>query len=115
MAVNGKTQYEKTMDRFKSHQPKPGVSTPSKGFGNHIYLGHTAQYRGFVGTIEYYYDRKIFRGKILDTNRTASYEASDMIRLCEEFKKAVDNYLLIIKEIEKGDCYDDSGKIIERN
>lgn len=27
----GKSQYEKTMERFNAHQPKPGVVTPSKG------------------------------------------------------------------------------------
>ena len=62
-------------------------------------IGYFTEYRGFKGTIEYNYEDHIYHGKIIDTKDFINYQAKKLDKLREEFKKAVDDYLLFLDEI----------------
>ena len=62
-------------------------------------IGYFTEYRGFKGTIEYDYEDHIYHGKIIDTKDFVNYQAKKLDKLREEFKNAVDDYLLFLDEI----------------
>lgn len=57
-------------------------------------IGYFTEYRGFKGTIEYDYEDHIYHGKIIDTKDFVNYQAKKLDKLREEFKNAVDDYIL---------------------
>lgn len=62
-------------------------------------IGYFTEYRGFKGTIEYDYENHIYHGKIIDTKDFVNYQAKKLDKLREEFKNAVDDYLLFLDGI----------------
>ena len=62
-------------------------------------IGYFTEYRGFKGTIEYDYEDHIYHGKIIDTKDFINYHAKKLDKLREEFKNAVDDYLLFLDVI----------------
>ena len=62
-------------------------------------IGYFTEYRGYKGTIEYDYEDHIYHGKIINTDDFVNYHAKNMDKLREEFKNAVDDYLLFKKDI----------------
>lgn len=62
-------------------------------------IGYFTEYRGFKGTIEYDYEDHIYHGKIIDTKDFINYQAKKLDKLREEFKNAVDDYLLFLDGI----------------
>lgn len=62
-------------------------------------IGYFTEYRGFKGTIEYDYEDHIYHGKIIDTKDFVNYQAKKLDKLREEFKNAVDDYLLFLDGI----------------
>ena len=62
-------------------------------------IGYFTEYRGFKGTIEYDYEDHIYYGKIINTKDFVNYQAKKLDKLREEFKNAVDDYLLFLDEI----------------
>ena len=62
-------------------------------------IGYFTEYRGFKGTIEYDYEDHIYHGKIINTKGFINYQAKKLDELREEFKNAVDDYLLFLDVI----------------
>ena len=62
-------------------------------------IGYFTEYRGFKGTIEYDYEDHIYHGKIINTKDFVNYQTKKLDKLREEFKNAVDDYLLFLDEI----------------
>ena len=62
-------------------------------------IGYFTEYRGYKGTIEYDYEDHIYHGKIIDIDDFVNYHAKNMDKLREEFKNAVDDYLLFLEDI----------------
>lgn len=62
-------------------------------------IGYFTEYRGYKGTIEYDYEDHIYHGKIIDTKDFVNYQAKKLDKLREEFKNAVDDYLLFLDGI----------------
>lgn len=62
-------------------------------------IGYFTEYRGYKGTIEYDYEDHIYHGKIIDTKDFINYQAKKLDKLREEFKNAVDDYLLFLDGI----------------
>ena len=68
-------------------------------------MSNTLQYKGFVGSIEYSDEDSIFYGKVLGVRSLISYEGEKMSDHIEDFHRAVDSYLEIFSDEEKG-CID---------
>lgn len=56
-------------------------------------------YKGFEGSIEVTDDK--YHGIILNIDDFVNYTADSLEELQEEFHKAVDDYLVVLKEINK--------------
>ncbi|TDW47035.1 putative HicB family RNase H-like nuclease [Flavobacterium sp. 270] len=59
------------------------------------------EYNGYVGTLEFSADDKIFFGKIQGVNDLVTFEGSSVKELEESFKEAVDDYLETCKLLNK--------------
>ena len=64
-------------------------------------VGQFAQYKGFVGSIEFDPEDGIYFGEILEIRDFVNYQGNNIIELDKSFREAVDDYLEIKKEIEK--------------
>ena len=64
-------------------------------------FGQFVKYKGYIGSIEYSFKDAIFYGKLLNTKDLVSYEGKEMYSLYNDYCKAVDDYILLKKEIEK--------------
>lgn len=65
-------------------------------------IGTFKEYKGYVGSILYSPEDRIHYGKVLFTNENhlVNYEAENIVKLEEEFHKAVDDYLEFCKDID---------------
>ena len=59
------------------------------------------EYIGYIGTLEFSADDKIFFGKIQGVNDLVTFEGSSVTELEESFKEAVDDYLETCKLLNK--------------
>lgn len=59
------------------------------------------EYNGYIGTLEFSADDKIFFGKIQGINDLITFEGSSVTELQEAFKGAVDDYLETCKLLNK--------------
>lgn len=59
------------------------------------------EYNGYIGTLEFSADDKIFFGKIQGINDLVTFEGSSVTELEESFKDAVDDYLETCKLLNK--------------
>lgn len=57
------------------------------------------RYKGFIGSIEVDIDKKCLYGKLLYTNDLVTYEATTIVKLEIEFKKAINDYLETCKSL----------------
>ena len=60
-------------------------------------------YKGFLGTVKYDPDRKLFWGMVTNLEQKLYYYTPDATRIEKEFHTAVDKYLREKKEEEKED------------
>ena len=56
-------------------------------------MNNTIEYKGYVGSIEYSFEDKIFYGKVLGIRSLISYEGSNAEELIGDFQEAIDDYL----------------------
>ena len=61
-------------------------------------MNNTIQYKGYVGSIEFPEEDKIFYGKVLGIRSLISYEGENATELIDDFHQAVDDYLELCKK-----------------
>ena len=61
-------------------------------------MNNTIQYKGYVGSIEFSEEDKIFYGKVLGIRSLISYEGENATELIDDFHQAVDDYLELCKK-----------------
>ena len=59
------------------------------------------EYNGYIGTLEFSADDKIFFGKIHGINDLVTFEGSSVTELEESFKESVNDYLETCKLFNK--------------
>lgn len=59
------------------------------------------QYKGYLSKIEFDTEDLVLRGKIEEINDLITFETNDILRVEEEFKNAVEDYLEFCKEVGK--------------
>ncbi|MFD1601519.1 type II toxin-antitoxin system HicB family antitoxin [Flavobacterium artemisiae] len=59
------------------------------------------EYNGYIGTLEFSADDKVFFGKIQGINDLVTFEGTSVSELEESFKEAVDDYLETCKLLNK--------------
>ncbi|WP_339651641.1 type II toxin-antitoxin system HicB family antitoxin [uncultured Salegentibacter sp.] len=59
------------------------------------------EYKGYLGTVEFSADDKVFLGKIQGINDLILFEGESVTELENNFKESVDDYLETCKEIGK--------------
>lgn len=64
-------------------------------------IGKFVEYKGYVGTIEYDPEDKIYYGKLDDIDDFVNYHAIDVVYLEKQFHDAVDNYIEFKRTIGK--------------
>ena len=62
-------------------------------------IGKFAEYRGYTGTIEYDYKSGIHHGKLINIGDLITYEADSVEELYEEYKRVIDDYEDMRKEV----------------
>lgn len=65
-------------------------------------IGQFVEYKGYIGSIEYDPEDKIYYGEILNIDDSVCYHDTDIIDLGKRSHEAVDNYIEFKKEIGKG-------------
>lgn len=63
-----------------------------------IKIGTFVEYKGHVGTIEYGDD--IYHGKLIGINGLVNYKSKSIDSLFDEYKKAVDDYINFLDELD---------------
>lgn len=61
-------------------------------------MNNVMKYKGFVGSVEYSDDDKVFFGKVEGIRGLVNYEATSVEELNNEFHSAVEDYILFCKE-----------------
>ncbi|MFC1478574.1 type II toxin-antitoxin system HicB family antitoxin [Candidatus Margulisiibacteriota bacterium] len=61
----------------------------------------TIQHKGFIGSVHYNDNDKVFHGKILGINDLVTFEGESVKELKAAFNEAVEDYLLLCKEVDK--------------
>ena len=56
-------------------------------------MNNTIQYKGYIGSIEFSEEDRIFYGKVLGIRSLISYEGENANDLLNDFHNAVDDYL----------------------
>ena len=56
-------------------------------------IGKFVEYKGYVGTIEYDPEDKIYYGKLDEIDDFVNYDAVDVVYLEKQFHDAVDDYI----------------------
>lgn len=71
------------------------------------------EYKGYIGTVEFFAADNILFGKVIGINGLVSYEGNSISTLRKDFEAAVDNYLEMCEEkgIEPQKCYKGSFNI----
>lgn len=56
-------------------------------------MNNTIQYKGYIGSVEFSEEDRIFYGKVLGIRSLVSYEGENTKNLLNDFHNAVDDYL----------------------
>ena len=64
-------------------------------------IGTFLEYKGYVGSIEYSKEDKLYYGSLLGIEDFVNYHCNTVLGLRTQFHNAVDDYILLKKEIEK--------------
>ena len=56
-------------------------------------MNNTIQYRGYVGSVEFSEEDRVFYGKVMGIRSLISYEGENATELLNDFHDAVDDYL----------------------
>ena len=67
-------------------------------------VGNTIQYKGYVGSVEFSEEDRIFYGKVMGVRSLISYEGENEKELLNDFHAAVDDYLKTRVEEVKSSC-----------
>ena len=67
-------------------------------------VGNTIQYKGYVGSVEFSEEDRIFYGKVMGVRSLTSYEGENEKELLNDFHAAVDDYLKTRVEEVKRSC-----------
>ena len=67
-------------------------------------VGNTIQYKGYVGSVEFSEEDRIFYGKVMGVRSLISYEGENEKELLNDFHAAVDDYLNTRVEEVKRSC-----------
>ncbi len=62
-------------------------------------IGQFVEYRGYIGSIEYDQEDKLYYGKLLNTRDFVNYHADNIMSLESHYHEAVDDYIKVKKEI----------------
>ena len=68
-------------------------------------VGNTIQYKGYVGSVEFSEEDRIFYGKVMGVRSLISYEGENEKELLNDFHAAVDDYLKTRVEEVKRSLY----------
>lgn len=63
-------------------------------------IGQFIEYKGYVGTIEYDFEDKLYYGSLL-VDDFINYHADNLIDLEKQYHNAVDDYIEFKKEMRK--------------
>lgn len=61
-------------------------------------MKNTMEYQGYVGTVEFSEEDRVFFGKVLGIRSLLSYEGTTGEELINDFHGVIDNYLAMCKE-----------------
>ncbi len=61
-------------------------------------MSSTIQYKGYVGSVEFSQEDRVFYGKVLGVRALISYEGTTAKELMKDFQEAVDAYLELCQE-----------------
>jgi predicted HicB family RNase H-like nuclease len=64
-------------------------------------MANTIEYNGYIGTVEYSQEDRCFFGKLDMINDLVTFEAQNVTELEENFKNAVDDYILTSKQLNR--------------
>lgn len=71
----------------------------------------TLEYKGYVGSVEFSEQDRIFYGKVKGIHASISYEGTSIKELSDDFREAIDSYLMLYAaegiEPEKTSCISD--------
>ena len=56
-------------------------------------MNNTIQYKGYIGSIEFSEEDRLFYGKVMGIRSLISYEGESAAELLDDFHNAVDDYL----------------------
>lgn len=65
-------------------------------------IGEFTEYNGYLGSIEYDPEDKLYYGSLLNIDDFINYHAGDVVDLEKHFHDAVDGYIEFKEEIENG-------------
>ena len=76
-----------------------------------IRMNNTLEYKGYVGSVEFSEQDRIFYGKVKGIRSLISYEGTTIKELSDDFREAIDSYLMFCAtegiEPEKTSCMSD--------
>lgn len=64
-------------------------------------IGQFIEYKGYVGSIEYDPEDKIYYGELLNIDDFVNYQGDDVLELYKSYQNAIDDYIEFKKEIGK--------------
>ena len=64
-------------------------------------MQNTVRYKGYYSVVRYDAENNVLYGKIEDIDDLVTFECNEINKVKEEFKKAVDDYLEMCREIGK--------------
>lgn len=64
-------------------------------------IGQFIEYKGYVGSIEYDPEDKIYYGELLNIDDFVNYQGNDVLELYKSYQNAIDDYIEFKKEIGK--------------
>lgn len=68
---------------------------------NYMIYGQFVEYKGYIGSIEYSLEDRVFYGKLLNIEDLVTYEGEEIYSLYNHYLEAVDDYIKFKKEIGK--------------
>lgn len=66
-------------------------------------IGQFEEYKGYVGSIKYDSEDKIYYGHLLELDDFVNYHAGNIVDLEKHYHEAVDDYLEFKEQIARGD------------
>ena len=60
-----------------------------------IRMNNTLEYKGYVGSVEFSEQDRIFYGKVKGIRSLISYEGTTIKELSDDFREAIDSYLAL--------------------